>query len=99
MTLSTLDTLTEKMLDAGQIFSGTKTGTMVKGYAESSAYTPKVNPDYIFMIIFVISLSGSLLPPALCICVGQVDQEKHQVSANWPPGLIIPSLKSPGTTD
>lgn len=48
MTLSTLDTLTETMLDAGQIFSGTNTGTMVKGYAKSTAYTPKMNPEYVF---------------------------------------------------
>lgn len=35
-------------LDAGQVFSGKKSGTPVKGYARPSPYTPALNPDYAF---------------------------------------------------
>ena len=35
-------------LDAGQVFSGKPSGTTVKGYATSSAYTPSVDHDYLF---------------------------------------------------
>ncbi len=35
-------------LDAGTVFSGSPSGTLVKGYAEASSFTPKVNPAYIF---------------------------------------------------
>ena len=35
-------------LDAGQIFSGKPSGSTVRGYAAPSAYTPVIDPDYIF---------------------------------------------------
>ena len=35
-------------LDAGQVFSGKPSGTLVKGYAAASAYTPAIDHDYIF---------------------------------------------------
>ena len=35
-------------LDAGQVFSGKKSGTVVKGYAAPSSYTPAIDPGYIF---------------------------------------------------
>lgn len=35
-------------LDAGQVFSGKPSGTMVRGYATPSAYTPAIDPDYLF---------------------------------------------------
>ena len=35
-------------LDAGQLFSGKPSGTMVRGYAVASAYTPAIDHDYIF---------------------------------------------------
>ena len=69
MTLSTLDTLTEKMLDAGQIFSGTKTGTMVKGYKEPTAYTPKINPDYVFHDHIRDLIVWFIAPPQPHVCV------------------------------
>lgn len=35
-------------LDAGTVFSGTPSGTKVKGYAKATPFTPKINPDYVF---------------------------------------------------
>ena len=35
-------------MDAGQVFSGKPSGTRVEGYAQPSAYTPGIDPDYIF---------------------------------------------------
>lgn len=35
-------------LDAGEIFSGKRSGTSIMGYAKPCAYTPEVDPDYIF---------------------------------------------------
>lgn len=35
-------------LDAGQVFSGRKSGTVIKGYAQPSTYTPAIDPGYIF---------------------------------------------------
>ena len=35
-------------LDAGLIFSGKPSGTMISGYDEPSTYTPTVNLNYIF---------------------------------------------------
>ena len=35
-------------LDAGQVFSGKKSGTPVRGYARSSPHTPTIDPDYAF---------------------------------------------------
>ncbi|MBR2772977.1 MAG: AAA family ATPase, partial [Bacteroidales bacterium] len=34
--------------DAGQLFSGKPSGTTIKGYAAPCAYTPSVDPDYLF---------------------------------------------------
>ena len=38
----------QTQLDAGLIFSGKPSGTMISGYDEPSSYTPIVNPNYIF---------------------------------------------------
>lgn len=35
-------------LDAGVVFSGNPSGTMIQGYSQPSAYTPLLDPDYIF---------------------------------------------------
>ena len=35
-------------LDAGQVFSGKKSDTVVRGYAAPSSYTPAIDPGYIF---------------------------------------------------
>lgn len=35
-------------MDAGEIFSGAKSGTPIMGYAKPSAYTPAIDPEYIF---------------------------------------------------
>lgn len=35
-------------MDAGEIFSGGKSGTPIMGYARPSAYTPAIDPEYIF---------------------------------------------------
>ena len=35
-------------LDAGQIFSGKPSGTMISGYEKPSEYTPKIDPAYVF---------------------------------------------------
>lgn len=43
-----LENLQPADLDAGQIFSGKASGTVVKGFASPSAYTPAIDPDYIF---------------------------------------------------
>lgn len=45
---SGLDSLQPTYLDAGQVFSGKPSGTTVRGYAVPSAYTPAIDPDYIF---------------------------------------------------
>ena len=43
-----LASLQEVEMDAGTVFSGTPSGTPVKGYAQPSPFTPKLNPDYVF---------------------------------------------------
>ena len=43
-----LSTLQQEEFDAGQVFSGKPSGTTVRGYAASSAYTPAIDHDYIF---------------------------------------------------
>ncbi|MEG6502967.1 AAA family ATPase [Desulfovibrio sp. 1188_IL3213] len=43
-----LSALQSTDLDAGQVFSGKPSGTTVRGYAAASAYTPAIDPDYIF---------------------------------------------------
>ena len=35
-------------LDAGQVFSGKASGTKVRGYTTPSAYTPTIDPNYVF---------------------------------------------------
>lgn len=47
-TVSILENLTPSELDAGQVFSGTPSGTTVKGYAEASPFTPALNRNYVF---------------------------------------------------
>lgn len=42
------DKLRQVNLDAGLIFSGQKSGTIVKGYEKTTAFTPKINPNYVF---------------------------------------------------
>lgn len=46
--LSDLNKLQPADLDAGQVFSGKASGKLVKGYAQPSAYTPAIDPAYIF---------------------------------------------------
>ena len=43
-----LENLTPSDLDAGQIFSGKPSGKTIQGYAQPCAYTPDIDPDYIF---------------------------------------------------
>ena len=43
-----LSTLQPADLDAGNVFSGKASGTLVKGYAQPSTYTPAIDPAYIF---------------------------------------------------
>ena len=40
--------MTQIQLDAGQIFSGKPSGTMINGYDTASEYTPAIDPDYLF---------------------------------------------------
>lgn len=46
--ITELQNLQSVNLDAGQIFSGNPSGTMIRGYASPSAYTPEIDVDYIF---------------------------------------------------
>ena len=46
--ISELEKLKSVKLDAGEVFSGQPSGTLVGGYAEPSSYTPAIDPDYIF---------------------------------------------------
>ena len=46
--LSDLTNLQPTTLDAGQIFSGKPSGTTIQGYKEPSAYTPDIDPEYLF---------------------------------------------------
>ena len=47
-TISELANLTPVALDSGQVFSGRPSGKEIMGYAKPSAYTPAIDPDYIF---------------------------------------------------
>ena len=47
-TINELEKLKPKELDAGLIFSGTASGTKIKGYAAPNSFTPEINPDYLF---------------------------------------------------
>lgn len=40
--------MTQIQLDAGQIFSGKPSGTMINGYDTASEYTPAIDTDYLF---------------------------------------------------
>lgn len=61
---SELDSLQPTDLDAGQVFSGKPSGTTVRGYAAASAYTPVIDPGYIFhessrdMVVWFVNLQG-----------------------------------------
>lgn len=43
-----LQALQVEELDAGKVFSGRKSGKIVRGFSEVSSLTPTVNPEYIF---------------------------------------------------
>lgn len=43
-----LKNLSQHSFDAGEVFSGRKSGTSVLGYAQRSEYTPLNNPSYLF---------------------------------------------------
>ncbi len=45
--ISELGNLKPALLDAGKVFSGKPSGTLVRGYAKASAYTPAIDPDYV----------------------------------------------------
>ena len=53
-------------LDAGLVFSGKPSGTMVRGYAIASAYTPAIDPGYVFhessrdMVVWFLGLREPL---------------------------------------
>lgn len=47
-TISHLQSLLPADLDAGEVFSGTPSGHMAKGFAASSPFTPVVDSNYIF---------------------------------------------------
>ncbi|SHN72715.1 AAA family ATPase [Desulfovibrio litoralis] len=47
-TIGLLQTLQTTEFDAGTVFSGTPSGKMIQAYAESTAFTPALNPHYIF---------------------------------------------------
>ena len=46
--VSELESLKPTALDAGLVFSGKESGRLIQGYDKPSAYTPAINPDYIF---------------------------------------------------
>lgn len=52
--------------DAGQVFSGNRSGIAIKGYASPTSYTPAIDDDYIFpeasrdIIVWLLSLSEPL---------------------------------------
>lgn len=47
-TIKELQNLNATDLDAGSIFSGSPSGTIVKGYKVPSSYTPEQDPNYLF---------------------------------------------------
>jgi len=47
-TITELANLNPVALDSGQVFSGRPSGKEIMGYAKPSAYTPAIDPDYIF---------------------------------------------------
>ncbi len=46
--INELHSLKTKDMDAGEVFSNRPSGTKIMGYANPSAYTPEIDPDYIF---------------------------------------------------
>jgi len=46
--IESLNILQPVDFDAGEIFSGRASGTKVRGYAKPSAYTPDIDPNYVF---------------------------------------------------
>ena len=46
--ISEFESLRPTALDAGLVFSGKESGKLIQGYDKPSAYTPAVNPDYLF---------------------------------------------------
>ena len=46
--ISELESLRPTALDAGLVFSGKESGKLIQGYDKPSAYTPAINPDYLF---------------------------------------------------
>ena len=65
-TSNDLASLQHTDLDAGQVFSGKPSGTTVRGYATSSAYTPAIDPGYVFhdssrdMVVWFLGLREPL---------------------------------------
>ena len=63
---SGLDSLQSTDLDAGQVFSGKPSGTTIRGYAAPSAYTPAIDPGYVFhessrdMVVWFLGLREPL---------------------------------------
>ena len=46
--VSALESLQPTALDAGLVFSGKASGKLIQGYDKPSAYTPAIDPDYLF---------------------------------------------------
>lgn len=69
-----LKSLTQKEFDAGKIFSGHPSGTKIMGYAKASAYTPAIDPDYIFhessrdLIVWLLNPTEPLYVFGPCGC-------------------------------
>ena len=55
-----------KDLDAGEVFSNKPSGTVVKGYEQPCAYTPAIDPEYVFqessrdIIVWLLNLGEPL---------------------------------------
>ena len=47
-TITELEKLKPKELDAGLIFSGTASGKKINGYASPCSFTPTINPEYLY---------------------------------------------------
>lgn len=43
-----LSALKTHSFDAGLVFSGTASGTLIQGFEQASSYTPKTDPNYVF---------------------------------------------------
>jgi len=46
--VSVLKSLQPTALDAGLVFSGKASGRLIQGFDKPSAYTPAIDPDYLF---------------------------------------------------